>query len=71
MRNSLNYQKKHKSEDDLIFPTFRETMLSPSIRSLDEINTWIEQDYSLFFDSKLYRQEKYKLSVDKRFILDE
>ncbi len=52
---------------DVNFPVIKSPMQPPSVRSMDEINTWIEQDYELFFDRAEYEKRKVLLSVYKRF----
>ena len=44
-------------------------MLGPSLRTIDEINEWIEHDYQLFFDREAYEKEKRELSVNIPFRL--
>ncbi|MBN1129959.1 MAG: hypothetical protein JXA71_13280 [Chitinispirillaceae bacterium] len=51
------------------FPVFKKEMLPPSLRSVDEINSWIEQDYPVMFDRERYQREKRRLSVNKPFFL--
>jgi hypothetical protein len=59
-----------KKKDDLKFPVVKQEPLEPSLRTVDEINTWIEQDYALFFDRTVYEEQKKKNSVDSPFLLD-
>jgi hypothetical protein len=61
--------KSSKIEADLHFPIFTSEPLPPSLRSIDEINQWIEQDYELFFDREIYEKEKMRLSVNVPFVL--
>jgi hypothetical protein len=56
-------------KNELNLPSFNTEPLPPSLRSMDEINSWIEQDYALFFDRELYEKEKKLLSVNVPFIL--
>ncbi len=59
-----------KKEKDLHLPSVDHEPLEPSIRTVDEINTWIEQDYPRFFDRAAYEAEKRMNSVDSPFVLD-
>ena len=59
-----------KKKDDLKFPVVKQEPFEPSLRTVDEINTWIEQDYALFFDRAVYEEQKKKNSVDSPFLLD-
>ena len=54
---------------EIEFPVFKEPMLPPSERTMDEIDTWIEEDYLFLFDRKRYEEEKRRLSVAERFVL--
>jgi len=56
--------------NDLHFPVFTAEPLPPSLRSVDEINTWIEQDYPFLFDRTIYEREKARLSVNVPFRLE-
>ena len=56
-------KKSNKEQNELKFPVINDTMLEPSLRSMDEINEWIEHDYQLFFDRKTYEKEKKITSV--------
>lgn len=58
-----------KAEDKLNFPVIKNDPLPPSLRSIDEINKWIEHDYQLFFNRRLYEEEKKRNSVNVRFSL--
>jgi hypothetical protein len=60
---------KKEKEYDLSFPVIKKKPLPNSLRSIDEINEWIEHDYELFFDRKLYEKKKKKYSVNKPFVL--
>lgn len=44
-------------------------MADPSEKTMDEIDSWIEEDYKLFFDRKAYDEEKNRCSVEARFVL--
>jgi hypothetical protein len=59
-----------KKKNDLKLPVVKQEPLGPSLRTVDEINTWIEQDYPLFFDREVYEEQKKKNSVDSPFVLD-
>jgi hypothetical protein len=56
-------------ENELDLPVFKSEPLPPSLRTLDEIDQWIEQDYLLFFDRESYDREKKLCSVNIPFIL--
>lgn len=56
-------------ETELIFPVIKEKMAPPSIRTIDEIDSWIEHDYALFYDQERFLEEKRKMSVYKKFVL--
>lgn len=56
-------------ETELVFPVIKGEMASPSIRSMDEIDSWIEHDYALFYDREKYSKDKIKMSVYERFVL--
>lgn len=60
----------HKNSEHLEFPVFSQPMSPPMVRSMDEINEWIEQDYALFFNRERYELEKKKMSVNTIFILN-
>jgi hypothetical protein len=51
------------------FPIFDKEPLPPSLRSMDEVNAWIEEDYKLFFNREIYEKEKRLLSVNVPFVL--
>jgi hypothetical protein len=57
-------KKSSKPQNDMTepvipdFPVIKTEMSFPSIRSLDEINTLIEQDYPFFYES--YRKNARK-----------
>ena len=42
----------------------------PSLRSMDEIDEWIEQDFSFLFNRESYEKEKRRCSVNVRFKLE-
>jgi hypothetical protein len=54
---------------DIHLPVFDKPMQAASVRSLDEINMWIEQDYNLFFNRSEYEKNKLKCSVHKQFCI--
>ncbi len=60
-------EKKQKKELNL--PEIKNEPLPQSIRSMDEINEWIEHDYKLFFNRKAYEREKRLCSVNTFFKL--
>ena len=55
--------------EELNFPRITGDPLPPSIRSLDEIDAWIQQDYEAFFDREAYEKQKRELSVNVPFKL--
>jgi hypothetical protein len=55
--------------NELNLPRFDTEPLPPSLRSMDEVNEWIEHDYRLFFDRKIYEKEKRQCSVNVPFVL--
>lgn len=62
-------EMKKEKENELILPVIEGELLPQSLRSVDEINEWIEQDYLLFFDRKIYEREKKLSSVNVPFVL--
>jgi hypothetical protein len=56
-------------ENELELPVFKSEPFPPSLRTLDEIDRWIEQDYLLFFDRESYDREKKLCSVNIPFEL--
>jgi hypothetical protein len=58
-------------DDQLNLPIFTGEHLPPALRSIDEINDWIEENYLDFFDRESYEREKRKLSVNVRFTIEE
>lgn len=56
-------------ENELNLPVFKTEPLPPSLRTLDEIDRWIEQDYLLFFNREIYDKEKKLYSVNVPFFL--
>lgn len=55
--------------EGLNLPVIGPGALPPSIRSLDEIDAWIQEDYELFFDREIYEREKDRMSVSQQFSL--
>ena len=55
--------------EQLSFPDIGPEQLPPSIRSVDEIDEWIQQDYEAFFDREAYEKQKQELSVNVPFRL--
>ena len=58
-------------DGELNLPRFDAEALPPSLRPLDQIIAWLDEDYALFFNRAAYEAEKLRLSVDKPFVLDE
>ncbi len=58
----------NKDKENLQFPKVKKAVPN-SIRTIDEINEWIEHDYKLFFNRKVYEAKKKRLSVNKPFVL--
>ena len=58
-----------ESEIELNLPIIKSEPLPQSLRSVDEVNEWIEQDYQLFFNRTVYEREKKLYSVNIPFIL--
>jgi hypothetical protein len=56
-------------DDKLNLPIFTDEPLPPSLRTMDEIDQWIEENYALFFDREIYEKEKRENSVNVPFIL--
>lgn len=57
-------------DDELNLPIIESEPSPPSIRSMDEVDKWIEEDYKLFFDREAYETEKRLNSVNVPFKLD-
>jgi hypothetical protein len=57
-------------EDSLNFPIFKSELLPSKLRSMDEINEWIEENYTLFFDRDCYERNKFINSVNTPFLLE-
>jgi len=60
---------ENKPWDELNLPLIKNEPAPPSLRTVDEVNEWIEQDYRLFFDRSIYEIEKRRNSVDVPFVL--
>ena len=56
--------------DKLKFPVIKGKALPPSLRSMDEIEAWIEHDYAILFRRDIYEAEKKRYSVNVPFKLD-
>jgi len=56
-------------DNDLKLPVFTNEPLPPSLRTMDEIDRWIEEDYALFFNRDIYEKEKLMLSVNIPFTI--
>jgi len=61
----MNKDKRNK----LNLPVFTKNPRPHAVRSIDEINEWIEHDYKLFFNRELYEKEKKRYSVTVPFKL--
>lgn len=61
----MNKDKQHT----LNLPVFTKNPRPHAVRSIDEINEWIEHDYKLFFNRELYEKEKKRYSVNVPFKL--
>lgn len=53
--------------NELHLPLFAKEPLPPPLRTIDEIDRWIEEDYRTFFDRELYEKEKRLNSVNVPF----
>jgi hypothetical protein len=67
MKKQLN---SLKNPEQIEFPVISRSIAPSSIRSLDEIDAWIEEDYRLFFNRKQYEEEKVKHTVYEAFRLE-
>lgn len=56
--------------DSLKLPVITKEPLPPLLRSIDEIDRWIEENYALFFDREIYEKEKRLNSVNVPFVLN-
>jgi hypothetical protein len=68
MKKSLRSRGK-STDDKLKLPVIENEPLPPSLRTLDEIDQWIEEDYKLFFNREIYEKEKRLNSVNVPFRL--
>lgn len=57
-------------ENELNLPVITGGMAPPSLRTIDEIDRWIEEDYVSFFNREAYEREKRLLSVNVPFVLE-
>ena len=57
-------------DDELNLPVIKNEPLPPALRSMDEVDKWIEEDYALFFDREVYEKEKRLNSVNIQFKVD-
>jgi hypothetical protein len=57
-------------DNKLDLPDLEKEPSPPSLRTMDEIDAWIEEDYALFFDRDVYEKEKQLNSVNVPFKLD-
>jgi hypothetical protein len=55
---------------DITLPDFEKAMLPVLERSMDDINSWIEEDFELFFNQAIYEDSKKRLSVKYQFTLE-
>jgi len=55
--------------DDLKFPRLEREPLPPPLRTMDEIDAWIEENCRLFMDRKIYEAEKIRNAVNVPFRL--
>ena len=60
---------ENKPENELNLPLMKSDPAPPSLRTVDEVNEWIEQDYRLFFNRAVYEEEKRLNSVNVPFVL--
>lgn len=58
-----------KEENDLNLPIISGALKPVSIRSVDEIVGWIDENYELFFDRDVYEKQKARFSVNNKFVL--
>ena len=65
-----NHREKAKKICELNLPVIRPgQMLPPTLRTIDEIDQWIQENYELFFDREAYEKEKDRLTVTQPFKL--
>lgn len=60
---------KKEKKNELNFPIIEGEPMPQSLHSIDEVNEWIEHDYQLYFDRKVYEREKKLSSVNIPFVL--
>jgi len=60
---------KNKPENELRLPVIKGDPAPPSLRTVDEIDEWIGQDYRDFFNRAAYEDEKRRYSVNVPFVL--
>jgi hypothetical protein len=60
---------ENKPGNELDLPLVKSDPAPPSVRTVDEVNQWIEQDYRYFFDRAVYEKEKRLNSVNVPFVL--
>jgi hypothetical protein len=58
-----------REENDLNLPVLTGPQKPVSIRSIDEIIGWIDENYVLFFDRDVYEKQKARFSVNVKFVL--
>ena len=58
-----------EKENELNLTIIENEPFAQSLHTIDEVNEWIEHDYQLFFDRKVYEKEKKLLSVNVPFVL--
>jgi hypothetical protein len=56
-------------DEKLNFPVITGEPSPPSIRTLDEIDQWIQEDYETFFNQEVYEKQKREMSVNVPFRL--
>lgn len=62
-------EMEDKPENELNLPLVKSEPAPPSVRAVDEVNKWIEQDYRLFFNRAVYEEDKRLNSVNVPFVL--
>jgi hypothetical protein len=66
---AMEQQSFSRNNDGPDLPVSKKNMEPPSVRSMDEIDRWIEEDYALFFDRAEYDKLKKLYAVPVRFSL--
>jgi hypothetical protein len=56
-------------DNELKLPVFTGESLPTSLRTMDEIDRWIEENYALFFNREIYEKEKRMNSVNVPFVI--